>query len=66
MSKGMFFYCVELWIDADLVDDSKYSVRTSAQDGISRVEAGKQDGRLQGQNESVIIVALDSLNDNLC
>ena len=30
--------------------------------GFSRVQAGKQDGRLQGQDESVIIVALDSLN----
>ena len=41
MSKVCVFLLRELWIDADLVDDSKYSVRTSAQDGISRVE-GRQ------------------------
>ena len=45
-----------------LVDDSKYSISISAQRGFSSEKAGK----LEGQDESVIIVALESLNDNLC
>ena len=50
-----------MWIDADLVDDSEYSVTTSAQDCFSRVQPGKPHGLLEGQDESVIIIALDSL-----
>ena len=52
------FFLRELWIDADFVDDSKYSVTASAQDGFSCGEAGKQDGWIEGQEESVIIIAL--------
>ena len=67
----MFFFLLnffggELWIDVDLVDDSTYSVTTSAQDGFSRVQAGKQDGSLEDQDERVITVALGSLNDKSC
>ena len=36
--------------------------RPALKSGFCRVQAGKQDGRLEGQDESVIIVALDSLN----
>ena len=71
MSEAKLLICfliflMELWSDADFVDISKYSITTSAQDGSYRVQAGRQDGRLEGQDESVIIVALESLNDKLC
>ena len=46
--------------DADPVDDSKYSVTTNAQNGFHRVQAGNQDGRIEGQDDSAIIVALES------
>ena len=53
MSESMLlslFFCGQLYIDADLVDDSKHSVTTCTEDGFSRVQAGKQDGKLEGQD----------------
>ena len=55
-----------VWSDADHVDDSKYSTTTSAQNYFAFVQEGWQDGRLEGQDESVIVVALDSLNGKGC
>ena len=49
MSEAMLlgFFCGQLWIDADLVDDSKHSVTTCTEDGFSRVQAGQQDASLK-------------------
>ena len=45
----------------------KRFVTASAQDGISRVQAGRQDsGVSEGLDEIDIIVALENLNDKLC
>ena len=52
MSQAMLLVFLEFW--------------SGDQDGISRLQAGKQDGRLEGQDECVIIVALESLNEKLC
>ena len=60
------FFCGQRWIDADLVDDSKHSVTTCTEDGFSRVQAGKQDGKIEGQDHGVISVAVHNLNDNFC
>ena len=54
---AFFFFGGGLWSDADFVDESKYAIPTSAQHGFPRVQAGKKDGRLESQDESVIIVA---------
>ena len=43
-----------------------HSITTSRQEFLSRVQAGRQDGRREAQEESVIIVAWDSLNDEFC
>ena len=43
--------------DAEFVGDSKCSIATST--AFSRVQAGTQDGRRAGQDDSVIIGALE-------
>ena len=60
------FFLMGLWSDADHVDDSKYSTTTSAQNCFTLVQAGWEDGRLEGQDESGIVVALDSLDHKGC
>ena len=39
--EGAFFFFAELWIDAHLLDHSKYTVTRSTQDRFSRVQTGK-------------------------